>query len=91
MVRCGVVGHPREWEWLGYHEIMGQRRRDRLLDLERLCWRMATREVEELRRNLEAALAEAIARGEVKREAIWTESLAVGSAGRLKALNWGTE
>ena len=80
MVRCGVVGHPREWEWLGYHEIMGHRRRYRLLDLERLCWRVATSEVGELRRNLQAALADAIARGEVKREAIWTESLGVGSA-----------
>jgi putative transposase len=26
MVRCGVVNHPREWDWVGYHEIMGQKR-----------------------------------------------------------------
>ena len=32
MVRCGMVGHPREW--VGYHEIMGSRRRYRLLDLD---------------------------------------------------------
>ena len=86
MVRCGVVAHPREWEWLGYPEIMGHRRRYRLLDLERLCWRLATRDVGELRRNLEAALADAIARGEVKREAIWTEVLAVGSAGFVEKI-----
>ena len=29
MVRCGVVAHPKEWEWVGYHEIMGQRQRCR--------------------------------------------------------------
>ena len=23
MVRCGVVAHPRDWAWVGYHEIMG--------------------------------------------------------------------
>ena len=23
MVRCGKVSHPRQWEWVGYHEIMG--------------------------------------------------------------------
>jgi len=23
MNRCGVVSHPSEWEWLGYHEIIG--------------------------------------------------------------------
>jgi putative transposase len=80
MVRCGVVKHPREWEWVGFHEIVGNRQRYRLVDLDRLCWRLATAEPQELRRNLEAELAEAIARGEAKREAIWTESLAVGSA-----------
>jgi hypothetical protein len=20
MVRCGMVSHPQEWDWLGYHE-----------------------------------------------------------------------
>jgi putative transposase len=25
MVRCGVVKHPQEWPWVGYHEIRGQR------------------------------------------------------------------
>src|SRR2546428_1465588 len=25
MVRCGVVTHPSQWEWVGYHEIMGRR------------------------------------------------------------------
>jgi len=24
MVRAGAVNHPREWEWVGYHEIMGE-------------------------------------------------------------------
>ena len=89
MVRCGVVSHPREWEWGGHHEIMGRRRRYRLLDLDRLCWRLGTEDLEEVRRNLEAALADAIARGKAKREAVWTESLAVGSAGfveKVKAL-----
>ena len=86
MVRCGVVSHPQEWEWVGYHEIMGHRRRYRLLDLDRLNWRMATDDAEKVRRNLEAALSDAIAPGEVKREPIWTESLAVGSAGFVEKI-----
>ena len=53
---------------MGYHEITGVRRRYGLLDVERLCWRLGTGDIEEVRRNWEAALAEAIARGEVKRE-----------------------
>ena len=70
----------------GYHEVMGHRRRYRLLDLERLCWRLGTADVEELRRRFEAALAERIARGEAKREPMWTESLAVGSAGFVERI-----
>ncbi len=42
MVRCGLVAHPKEWDWVGYHEIMGEGRRYRLIDLERLCWQEAT-------------------------------------------------
>ena len=79
MVRCGVVDHPREWPWVGYHEIMGTRSRYRLLDLERLCWRVGASSLEDLRKNLDASLAETIAQDRVKRETCWTESLAVGS------------
>ena len=81
MVRCGVAEHPRDWAWVGYHEIMGSRQRYRLIDVERLCWRLRADNVEEVRKNLIASLAERIARDEVKREPCWTESLAVGSLG----------
>ena len=81
MVRCGVVEHPRDWSWVGFHEIMGSRKRYRLIDVERLCWRLRAENVEEVRKNLNASLAERIARDKVKREPCWTESLAVGSLG----------
>ncbi len=80
MVRAGVVSHPREWEWVGYHEIMGQRARYRLLDLERLCWRLQTDDLGAMRKNLEASLAQALAGEPVRRQRCWTESLVVGSA-----------
>ena len=86
MVRCGVVGHPREWDWVGYHEIMGHRQRYRLIDLDRLCWRLRVGRVEEVRENLTASLAERRARDQVKREACWTESLAVGSHGFVERI-----
>ena len=79
MVRCGVVVHPRDWKWVGYHEIMGLWRRNRLIDLEHLCWRLGTDDLEEVRKNLETSLTDAIAHDRVKREPMWTESLAVGS------------
>lgn len=80
MNRCRVVRHPREWEWVGYHEIMGIRRRYRLIDLDRLCWRLGAGDIADVRKNLEVSLAEKIERDQMKREQSWTESLAVGSA-----------
>jgi putative transposase len=84
MVRCGVVAHPCDWSWVGYHEIMGQRQRYRLVDVERLRWRLRAGNLDELRKNLAASLAEKIARDDRKREPCWTESLAVGSVGFLE-------
>jgi putative transposase len=86
MVRCGRVSHPREWEWVGYHEIMGLRERYRLLDLERLCWRLGTDDLGQIRKNLESSLAETMAQDQLKRQACWTEGLAVGSIGFLERI-----
>ena len=86
MVRAGVVRHLRQWEWVGYHEIMGQHKRNRLLDLERLCWRLGTDDRAAVQKSLEASLTEALARDEVRREPCWTESLVVGSPGFVKRM-----
>jgi len=86
MVRCGVVKHPRQWEWVGYHEIMGRRQRYRLVDLERLCWRLGTTSLKEVQENLETLLEERIEQDELKREPCWTESLAVGSPDYLRRI-----
>ncbi|MFM1942106.1 MAG: hypothetical protein RI897_1088 [Verrucomicrobiota bacterium] len=78
MVRCGKVQHPREWEWLGYHEIMGHRTRSRLLDLDRLCWRLGGINLPQLRNHLEEGLNRVIDERKQEREPWWTESIAVG-------------
>jgi putative transposase len=85
MVRCGTVSHPQEWQWVGWHEITGRRSRYRLLDLDQLCWRLRIHTLGDLRKNLKFALEEAIARGDLKRERFWTESIAVGSAEFVKS------
>jgi putative transposase len=86
MVRCGMVAHPRDWPWIAYQEIMGNRSRYRLIDLERLCWRVRAPSLEDLRTNLEASLAQTIGQDRMKREGCWTESLAVGSAAFVKRI-----
>jgi hypothetical protein len=47
-----------------------QRKRYRLLDLEWLGWRLGTEDLEAVRRNLEASLAEAMAREQVRRGSV---------------------
>ena len=79
MVRCGVVPHPREWEWVGYHEIMGHRQRYRLIDLERLCWRLGCDSLATARQRIETGLHERIVQGQLQRMECWSRALAVGS------------
>jgi putative transposase len=86
MVRCGVVKHPGEWGWSGYPELMGWRRRNRLLDIEKLLWLLRCGEVDEFRRNFNVALEDAIINDELKRQAQWTEAIAVGDRAYVEAI-----
>ena len=86
MVRCGVVVHPRQWDWSGYAELMGRRRRNRLLDEEKLLWLLRTKDVEEFRKHLDASLEERIAKDQLKRDSRWTESIGVGSEAFVERL-----
>jgi putative transposase len=81
MVRAGVVRHPRDWKWCGYHELMGLRRRYRLLDLDRLVGSLELQDVDAFRAKYEEALAERIRKNHLRREPVWTESIAVGAKG----------
>jgi putative transposase len=86
MVRCGAVKHPREWEWSGYQELMGQRRRHRLLDVSKLLYLLRGPSLDDFRKHFEHALAESIAKNQVKRQEQWTQSLAVGSQKFVQSL-----
>jgi hypothetical protein len=57
-----------------------------LLDWERLAWRLGTASLADVGENLSALLEEAIANDQARRQACWTESLAVGSMGYLEAI-----
>jgi putative transposase len=79
MVRAGVVRHPEEWRWCGYHEIVGQRQRYCLLDIEALLSLLALPGRDSLAELHRAAIEAAIEERRLSREAMWTESIAVGS------------
>jgi putative transposase len=86
MVRCGVVKHPREWEWCGYMELMGSRRRNRILDISKILELAGGAELENFRRNYDFLISERIQKDQIAREPMWTESLGVGSRGYVENL-----
>jgi putative transposase len=86
MVRAGAVGHPSKWEWTGYHELMGLRRRYRLIDLEQVREAVAARDLEEFRALYHRYLEERLKSGIVRREPEWSESIAVGSREFIEAM-----
>ena len=79
MVRAGVVRHPEVWVWCGYREVMGKRQRYRLIDQDVLLQSLGDGiTMEAFRANYAHSVEESIRAGELQREAMWTESMAVG-------------
>ncbi len=86
MVRCGVVRHPGQWAWSGYGELMGWRKRNRLLDVDKLLWLVRCGSLVEFRQHFNAALEQALVNDELERQAKWTEAIAVGERAFVEAI-----
>lgn len=78
MVRVGVVDHPRQWRWCGYDELTGRRKRYRILDIERLLESLALPDAASLDCLHREGIDALVERGELARQAHWTEAVAVG-------------
>jgi putative transposase len=78
MVRAGVVGHPSEWEWCSYQELVGKRKHSCLLDIDRLADLLGLSDPKALAEIHQQRIFEAIKGERLIREKIWTESIAVG-------------
>jgi putative transposase len=79
MVRAGVVNHPGEWPYCGYNEILGKPLKFGLIDEAALMELLKMNSLDELRASYSAWIESRIEKGNMEREAIWTESVAVGS------------
>jgi len=79
MVRAGVVSHPGGWQWCGYSELMGEKARYRLLDMDLLLKLLGVANIEPFRVQYSERIQLAIANNKLSREICWTESIAVGS------------
>ena len=80
MVRAGVVGHPGEWEISGYREIQVQPQRYRIIDMQALGELLELPGTNALRDYHRGCVEEALESERLRRDARWSESLAVGSA-----------
>lgn len=79
MVRAGIVIHPKEWTHCGYNEIISHRQRYKLIDTDLLINFLNLTSQNDLRKSYEEGIFKAIESNNLKRESMWTESLAVGS------------
>lgn len=86
MVRAGVVKHPSEWRFCGFHELMSSRKRYRLLDLKMLFILMGESRMDRLRESYVRLVDAAIDIKNLKRDKKWTDCIAVGSEAFIKEM-----
>jgi len=79
MVRAGVVAHPSMWPFSGYNEIQEPRRKNVLINYERLQGLLGAGSYDQLRSSHKGWVAEYLRDGKKARCEQWTDSIAVGS------------
>ena len=79
MVRAGVVRHPSEWSFSGYNEIQQPKRKNSLIDYDRLQALFGARCYEQLRSSHKGWVEDYLGDGRQGREEEWTDSIAVGT------------
>jgi hypothetical protein len=79
MVRAGVVTHPGQWPHCGYQEIQEPRKKNVLIDYERLKDLFGTGSYERLKESHQQWVNEYLDKTEKIQESEWTRSIAVGS------------
>jgi hypothetical protein len=86
MVRAGVVEHPEQWPYCGYREIFNPKKRYSLIDYQRLMGLLQMRDLTELQESRNHWIEEALKTESHVREKRWTETIAVGGKGFVKAM-----
>lgn len=79
MVRAGVVSHPSLWSFSGYNEIQEPRRKNILIDYEKLQWLIGSGSYDQLKNSHRVWADEYLRNGAEGGQDEWTDSIAVGS------------
>ena len=73
MVRAGVVRHPRDWQWSGYHDIQAPRRRYVIVDQERLTALAGASSFSHFQRDHYCWVNDKLELGQLDRDERWTD------------------
>ena len=79
MVRAGVVSHPEEWPFCGYHEIQNPRQRYGIIGHQKLITLLQVRHLQGAQETCRNYIEEALGSKYQLRESKWSEAIAVGS------------
>ena len=79
MVRAGVVKHPSEWPFCGYNEIQKPKRKNILIDYQKLTELLGFDSYDEVTKYHKGWVEEHLENGNNKRDDKWTMSIAVGN------------
>jgi len=84
MVRAGVVKHPEEWKHCGYHELIMDKSRYRIVNIQRVLESLCMKDKEQFRAWYTKTLNSKLEKEELKREAFWSKAAVVGDSDWLK-------
>lgn len=87
MVRTGVVKHPSDWDFCGYHEILNPPKRYTLIDYGRLVSLCGYSNNEQFQSDYKSLINDEIQKDNLKRKSYWTESIAVGNKDFIDDMN----
>ena len=79
MVRAGIVDHPWQWLFCGYHEIQNPRRKNVLINYDKLKELVGVETYDQVKHYHKGWVEQYLGHGNNRREEKWTKSIAVGS------------
>jgi putative transposase len=79
MVRAGVVGHPSQWNYSGYNEIQNPKKKNVLIDYERLRELLGFDSYDKMKTVHKSWVESHLKKRDHDRDDKWSKSIAVGS------------
>ena len=79
MVRAGIVNHPADWKQSGYKEILSDKKRYSIIDLDSLQQLLDFHDIKTFQDYYKDLINESVKKNEMQRRNFWSESIAVGN------------